>query len=81
MLVIRRWGMLSVHDATGSCLDGEEGICVVDNLKNEDIQLVCPQTHKKTKIPNLKDPNVGVIDHRLGCVPKVVVSQVLVVDG
>ena len=21
--------MLSVHDATGSCMDGEEGICVV----------------------------------------------------
>ena len=25
----RAWGMLSVHGATGSCRDGEEGICVV----------------------------------------------------
>ena len=60
---------LSVHGATGSCLNGEEGIvkcrlfhvATIYNLKNEDIQLVCPLKHKKANIPNLKGPNEGVV--------------------
>ena len=57
---------LSVHGATGSCLNGEEGkvkcrlfhVATIYNLKNEDIQIVCPLKHN---IPNLKGPNDGVV--------------------
>ena len=63
---------LSVYGATGSCLNGEEGIVkslkcrlfhvtTIYNLKNDNIQLVCPLKHKKANIPNLKGPNEGVV--------------------
>ena len=56
--------MLSVRGAPGSYLDGEEGICVVAvpcrchvvqvtcclESKKEEIQLVCPQKHKKNVV-------------------------------